>query len=222
MDKTSDSRTSEQPSAIKKILKSVRRSAFVERLVQYRIYYRWLLKGRPAGPTPHLKKQYRLRDFQTKYQLKTLVETGTYLGIMVEAMKGHFERIYSIEFAQDLYERAKKQFAAQPNVTLLQGDSAVCLKELVPQLTSPALFWLDAHYSGGITGMADLETPVVEEIQAILSSPQRHILIIDDSRCFDGTHDYPTIKAITDQITTLKPDYRVYVEDDAIIAEPKA
>ena len=46
------------------------------------------------------------------------------------------------------------------------------------------------------------------------------MLVIDDARCFNGTHDYPTVAAVIDQIKALKPTYNAYVKYDAIIAEP--
>jgi hypothetical protein len=221
MDKTTDSRTVPQGSIVKRILRSIRRSEAVEELIQYSLYYRWVVKGRPSGvPSPHVQKRRQLKYFSEKYQLSTLVETGTYFGSMVEAMKRRFSRVYSIEFSEELYQKAKQRFADDANVTLLQGDSAVRLKEIVGELGVPALFWLDAHYSGGVTARADLDTPIVEEIRTILSSVHEHVLVIDDARCFDGTHDYPTVEHVCAQIRMLKPTYTAYVKHDAIIAEP--
>ena len=221
MDKTTDSRVAQQGSIVKRVLRSIRRSEAVEELVQYSLYYRWVLKGRPSGvPSPHVQKRRQLKHFAEKYQLSTLVETGTYFGSMVEAMKRQFSRVYSIEFSEELYQKAKQRFADDANVTLLQGDSAVRLKEIVADLSVPALFWLDAHYSGGVTARADLDTPIVEEIRTILSSAHDHVLVIDDARCFTGADDYPTVEHVCAQIRALKPTYTAYVKHDAIIAEP--
>lgn len=224
MAQTLDSQASSQhPSALKKALRAVRRSSWFEELVQYSLYYRWVLAGRPAGvPSPHVQKRRQLLNFQAKYRISNLVETGTYFGAMVEAMKSRFAQVYSIEYSPELFVKAKQRFAQDTNVKLFQGDSAVCLKEIVPQLSSPAIFWLDAHFSGGVTAKADLETPIVEEIRTILSDGKDHILVIDDARCFDGTHDYPTVETIKQLILSLRPTYRVYVKFDAILAEPNA
>ncbi len=224
MAQTLDSQMAPQnASALKKVLRAVRRSSWFEELVQYWLYYRWVWAGRPAGvPSPHVQKRRQLLNFQEKYQLSTLVETGTYFGAMVEAMKSRFARVYSIEYSPELFAKAKERFAQDANVKLLQGDSAVCLKEIMPQLSSPAVFWLDAHFSGGVTAKADLETPIVEEIRTILSDGKDHVLVIDDARCFDGTHDYPMVDTVKQLILDLRPTYHVYVKYDAILAEPKA
>ena len=73
-------------------------------------YWYWILRGRPAR-SPHLLKQKTVREYGEKYGLKTLVETGTYYGEMVAAMKGRFDRIYSIEYVAELANRARKKFA---------------------------------------------------------------------------------------------------------------
>lgn len=82
----------------------------------------WDKAGRPAPP-PHIVKQKALRDYSKTYGLRILVETGTYLGDMVEAMKADFDRIYSIELSKDLHEKAAKKFADVKNVELIHGDS---------------------------------------------------------------------------------------------------
>ena len=69
----------------------------------------WEKRGRSALP-PHIIKQGVIRSFAEKYGLRILVETGTYYGDMVEAMKHCFDRIYSIELSGELFERATKRF----------------------------------------------------------------------------------------------------------------
>lgn len=77
-------------------------------------------------------------------------------------------------------------------MTLLHGDSGKLLPEVVDKLKAPALFWLDGHYSCGLTAKGALETPIRAELQAIFSSAiTGHVILIDDVRCFDGSHDYP-------------------------------
>lgn len=57
------------------------------------------------------------------------------------------------------------------------------------------LFFLDGHYSGGVTGMGTTETPVEYEIETIFSKLKgRHfVVLIDDARAFTGEHDYPVL-----------------------------
>jgi len=69
----------------------------------YPDYWYWILRGRPER-SPHLLKQKVVREYCQRFGLKTLVETGTYYGEMVVAMKRRFDRIYSIEFVPELAE----------------------------------------------------------------------------------------------------------------------
>ena len=115
---------------------------------------------------------------------------------MVEAQRNHFEKIYSIELSEKLFNRAKKRFKDYSHITILHGDSGIVLNKLIPEIDKPALFWLDGHYSGGITAKGEKECPVPEELKTILKSSLPHIILIDDARLFNGTHDYPTIEQI--------------------------
>ena len=48
-----------------------------------------------------------------------------------------------------------------------------------------ALFWLDAHYSGGDTAKGQSNTPVMSELEAILAYSRRNdIILVDDLRYF--------------------------------------
>jgi hypothetical protein len=52
----------------------------------------WEARGRPVPP-PHAFKQQVLREYAERYGPRVLVETGTFRGDMVEAMKHVFNRI---------------------------------------------------------------------------------------------------------------------------------
>ena len=123
---------------------------------------------------------------------------------------------------RSLFEQAKLRFSRKKHVHLYNGDSATVLPQIVSALSGPALFWLDAHYSGGITARGAIDTPIVEELRCILGRDRhRHVVLIDDARCFDrGDKDYPSIDAVRALILELRPDYNVLVEDDIIRAFP--
>jgi hypothetical protein len=142
---------------------------------------------------PHLLKQRAVLDYASSSGARTFIETGTFFGLMLKACLGRFDRLISVEIEPHFYNRARKVFRRQSNVTVLQGDSARLLPELLGTIESPCLFWLDAHYSGGLTGRAELETPIRRELEAILGHSHRHTVLIDDAHCFDGTHDYPEL-----------------------------
>lgn len=181
----------------------------------------WTKAGR-FGP-PHIVKQHMLLDHAKKFDIKVLVETGTYLGDMVYAMRNHFKNIYSIELSPELYGRAKKAFKAYPHIHLLPGDSATELHRILATINERCLFWLDGHCSGGITAMGEERCPVRGEIEAILRHPIKdHVILIDDAICFDGTHGYPTIFELHDTVQKRFPGYQMNIFDNVIQIRPTA
>jgi hypothetical protein len=182
----------------------------------------WRRAGRPVPP-PHIVKQRTLRRYARQYGLTVLVETGTYLGEMVDAMQPDFKRIYSIELSEELHAMATERFGAEPSIVLVQGDSGVELARIVELLDAPALFWLDGHYSEGITAKGPRDTPVVEELMHIYSDGALdHVVIIDDAREFGSDPAYPTLSELKRIVHGMRPSARVDVKDDSIRITPGA
>jgi hypothetical protein len=167
-----------------------------------------------TGPLPHLLKQRVVLNYGAASGAPVFVETGTFYGHMLRACLGHFDRLISIEIEPHFYRRAQQVFRGHPNVTLLSGDSGEILRDVLRTLTDRCLFWLDAHYSGGITGRGQLETPIVQELEGILSHAYRHTVLIDDADCFDGTNGYPRIAWIENAAN--RSAYSVSVVDNII------
>ncbi|HPM02958.1 MAG TPA: hypothetical protein PK816_12460 [Candidatus Cloacimonadota bacterium] len=178
--------------------------------------YEWVKSGCPVPP-PHLVKQGTISDYQQKYGYTILIETGTYMGDMVEAQKRRFKKIISIELGADLFENAKKRFRNDRNVLIVKGDSGKVLPKILLDIDSPAIFWLDGHYSAGVTSKGDKECPIFEELDSIFNSKEfNHILLIDDARCFIGEGDYPTIDQLTEYVRSKNENYKVEVKNDII------
>jgi hypothetical protein len=181
----------------------------------------WERMKKPVPP-PHVAKQRVLRNYSKMYGLKIFVETGTFFGDMVEAMKEHFNRIYSIELGKALFEKASVRFKGVKNVQVIFGDSGVELRNLMKRIDQPALFWLDGHYSAGVTAKGGKETPIYEELDCILNAPDLgHVIIIDDARCFGTDSAYPSMPELEEFITSRRPYAEIAVEDDSIRITPK-
>lgn len=181
----------------------------------YRVYKAYR-RGIPIPVPPRLKSN-AIRAHAQRHGLTTLVETGTYYGDTINALLNDFEAIYSIEYDPFLWERARKRFAPHPHVHCLQGDSAVKLPELLQTLQGPCLFWLDAHYSGGITGRAVKDTPIVQELETIFAHGHPgHVILIDDARLFNGENDYPTLEELEDHLHAAHPAWKCRTENDII------
>jgi hypothetical protein len=111
---------------------------------------------------------------------------------MVEAQRGHFNTIVTIELGDQLYKAAVCRFAAYRQVRLLHGDSGKMLPEALRLIEGPTLYWLDAHYSKGITARGDKETPVLQELSIIADRAQAgDVILIDDARHFGLHPGYP-------------------------------
>jgi hypothetical protein len=150
-----------------------------------------------------------------------LVETGTYFGEMIAATYSEFAEIYSIELSADLYQRACTMFEKCPKVHLMHGDSASVLGHLLQQITQPCVFWLDAHYSGDGTARGIHDTPILSELQCILSHPvTSHVILIDDARCFDGKGIYPALAELEGLVRGRDLGYSFEVVDDIIRISP--
>ncbi|OGH68376.1 MAG: hypothetical protein A3I29_04150 [Candidatus Magasanikbacteria bacterium RIFCSPLOWO2_02_FULL_44_11] len=186
--------------------------------------YRWLLPVyRPladrikAKPLSDPLRWKLVQEYGEKNAYKCLIETGTYLGNMIDFNKNNFSTIFSIELDAQLAKNAQERFKEFPYIKILQGDSGVVLSQLLPTINEPVVFWLDAHYSAGITKRGDKETPIVEELAGIFSNlKQKFVILIDDARVFRGQNDYPTIKALKKYVLEKKPELHFEVADDVI------
>jgi hypothetical protein len=181
-------------------------------LGHYPDYWYWILRGRPSR-SPHLLKQKVVREYGERFGLRILVETGTYYGEMVAAMKRRFERIYSIEFVPALAERAVRKFARDKQIRIFDGDSRVVMPEVLGLLAGPALFWLDAGYYGWI-GIRSNEQRLSAELEMILSHPYRHIILLDDARGLTGRDGIPSVADVKQYVESTFPERIVEVKYD--------
>ena len=196
--------------------------AFIQRIYHSRKnklqIARWVKKGKPM-PVPHAIKQELVARYGKKHSISTLVESGTYLGDMIWAQQDNFEKIYTIELSKFLQEAAKHRFRKSSHIEFIHGDSGKLMPTLIKDLPEKSLFWLDGHYSGGITARGDKDCPITEEVKAILSSDIEHVLLIDDARYFIGERDYPTINGLSAYILSVYPKSAITIENDCIIVE---
>jgi hypothetical protein len=177
----------------------------------------WKMVGGPKPPSG--VKVRRVKKFQKAHGLNIFIETGTYMGDMVSAIRKDFQEIYSIELDKFLYECAKRKFLSFPNIHIIQGSSDWVLRNLIPHIKQQSIFWLDAHYSGGITASGNLKCPVVGELEAIQDHfIKNHAILIDDADDFIGKNGYPTLGEVQCYLRRINPEYKVEVKDNIIQA----
>jgi hypothetical protein len=201
--------------AFRKLLQRTPFYGVYKSLGHYPDYWYWKLRGEPIR-SPHLLKQRTVRDYAQRYGLRVLVETGTYYGEMVAAMKNRFAEIYSVEFDSALAQRAVKKFSRWPHVHILEGDSQKIVPELLKSLQTPALFWLDAGYYGW-AGLQGDKQRLTSELESILHHPiQQHVILMDDARGLNGQNGSPTVSQLKQRIETEFPGRKVEVKYDIL------
>ncbi|OGE42643.1 hypothetical protein A3B45_00355 [Candidatus Daviesbacteria bacterium RIFCSPLOWO2_01_FULL_39_12] len=207
-----------------KITKLVKYSFLYELInpiIQFQALIDWYIQGK-MPPTPRLIKQAIIKRLAAKYYIKIFIETGTYLGNMINGVKTAFEKIYTIELDKKLYKRAKNKFSTNPRISVICGNSAAILPRILNRINKPAILWLDAHYSRGITTKGRKETPIIEEMSVILNHPiKKHVILIDDADCFIGKNDYPTLKYLKTFVKSNNSSLTITVEYNMIIITPK-
>jgi hypothetical protein len=129
---------------------------------------------------------------------KVFVETGLFRGDHMPSRVSLFDAIHTIELNNDFIDRAKARFPSYQNITYHHGDSGDVLPILARSIQEPALFYLDAHYSGGETAFGPEETPLLRELAALSERSQDDVIVIDDIRlfgkkgvCGDGSEMWP-------------------------------
>ena len=181
----------------------------------------WIARDRP-NPPPNVVKQKIVRELARRFGITTFVETGTYLGDMVHSVYQMFERTYSIEIDEGLYESARRRFRNAASIRIMKGDSTKVLSQIFIECAKPAIFWLDAHFSGGCTGKGKYNTPILQEIGVILDRRvDGDVILIDDARDFNGLNDYPSIAYMQDLFKKLRPAAVFEVKDDVIRIHPQ-
>ena len=180
--------------------------------------FHYALNSREHSLFTHLlpeEKRERLGAYARKYD--NFVETRTYLGETTAAMAELYKKVYTVEIHEELARKAALRFEGRDDVECFHGDSAKVLPGILAKLDGPAVFWLDAHYSGPRTGKASSrETPIEEELSIIFEgSSAEHLIFIDDARLFVGKNSYPKIGRLWKFVRTHSP-YSMTVRDDII------
>ena len=186
----------------------------------------WLERGSPGDVNnsvpPEIKWYYLARTLKD-FGLDTFIESGTSAGdttarMLIEGAT----RVYTIEAWRQAFTEACQRFYADERVDLRFGDSGELLHEILRDNGGrPALFWLDAHYSGDGTAQLDKQTPIVAELKAIAEDDcDGHCIVIDDARGFGVWDDYPPMDELRDLLADLFPNHSTHLEGDEIFVLP--
>lgn len=175
--------------------------------------------GPPSELVLPLAKQYSVKEF---------IETGTYYGKAATWAASFFQHVITVEYSKEIYDANLATYGKIENVDFLFGDSRSALKEIVPQLKGPAIFWLDSHWSGAETYGEDDQCPLLEELQIIAESPHPQFIFIDDARLFTSPpplphpiSQWPTISEVLSALTPGGKEGYAVILRDVIISVPE-
>lgn len=164
----------------------------------------------------------RINHLQASTGIQIFIETGTLIGDCLIGVQGSFRKLYSIELDWGIYQLAKRRLSSYSHIELFHGDSSTRLNEILDRLTEPAIFWLDAHYSAGVTALGEVQTPVMQELKVIFDHRiHGHYILVDDVKDFNGLNDYPTVHDLLEFVRSYgRGLYSGRVDGDIFFIEP--
>jgi len=178
-------------------------------------YFKWKIKR--TKYIPHLIKRKIIENYASMFGIKNFVETGTYLGNMAYGLRKNFKKIYTIELDKKLFFYSRRRLKDYKNIELYNGDSLDILPTILGKLRSPTLFWLDAHYSGGLTKGKKEGKTAIEELKIIFKFfPRNFVALIDDCDKF-SKRSFLEIENLVNQQGNLK----IFIKENIIHILPE-
>ena len=169
-----------------------------------------------------------IKKLTQTYQIDNFVETGTFYAETAIWASKYFRKVFTIEYSRDLYEKAINKFNRIDNVEFNWGDSRGELRNIVEKLNGSSVFWLDAHWSGGLTYGKNDQCPLIEEINILNCSKSENFIFIDDARLFTSPpqhplrlDQWPNIVKVIDVLCSNNSERYIVIIEDVIISVPE-
>ena len=165
----------------------------------------------------------------SQLDLAVFIETGTYKGDSVAAVRPVFRELHTCELSPELHAAAKLRFEDDPAVHCHLGSSPDRLRSLaVLHARHPVMYWLDAHWcSGNQTAGQESQCPLLDELEAIAPLHTESVVWIDDARYFTApptapleTKGWPTFQQVLDRLRSLSPAHQLVVANDTLLFHP--
>lgn len=155
--------------------------------------------------------------------LTTFVEGGTYRGDTSKWAAHNFDAVFTIENSAEMFAIAKQNLIGIPNITMLHGDTRKYLPGIVAQ-NNNLIYWLDAHWSGGVTYGEFDECPIFDELAIIFGSDRNHVILIDDARLFlappPSPHQRKNWPTLLEIMRSLPAEWDCLCHDDVLAIIP--
>jgi len=198
----------------------IRNSFFYRLFFLFTGYISWA-KNRFSAPSPHFIKQACI--IRNSIPNATWIETGTYLGQTTKLLSKNGCMVFSLEPEPILFANAESYFRNFKNVEILNGTSEEIFPNLLPRISGNVNFWLDGHYSAGITFRGEQDTPILDELKNIaknLNHFNEVCIMVDDIRCFNPHKaEYSTYPSVNILVSWAQENSLTWhIEHDIFVA----
>jgi hypothetical protein len=122
-----------------------------------------------------LEDSFARQDIESlikRFQIKRVVETGSYYGWSTKIFASLVEVVDSIEIEKQYFNRAKNNLQSTHNVNLHLGDSVEVMEQILKDGESNVLFFLDAHWKD--------HWPILNELNVIKNKNIKPVICIHD------------------------------------------
>lgn len=191
---------------------------FIEPMAGYALDVLAKIRNKPFVPHS-LTKLHNLKLCRDMSGANTVVEIGTFKGVMAKRLSRLFDRVITVEIVPELYEISKKRCASRKNIELLLGDGSELLPKISADVTNAVLF-LDGHFSGGDTGQGDEPEPVLKELDLVEAHLENfNAVVVDDFRLFGVDKGWPKKSEVLEKLETVLPasEWDHYIINDQFV-----
>lgn len=132
-------------------------------------------------------------------EYSTFVETGTAYGQTLMQIYPYFNKIFTVEISEELWNWVNPHVKELTHVQHVLGDSLLEIPKFLKTLTKDdkVFFWLDAHWSQGLSSKNEYDVPLIQECVIIDNGylADTAVIVIDDVRMFGtkGNEDWTDI-----------------------------
>tara|TARA_B100000700_G_C14899620_1_gene786713 strand:- start:401 stop:1057 length:657 start_codon:yes stop_codon:yes gene_type:complete len=192
-----------------------------EKLEMQEICLDWICNSKCAPPPPHFIKLAVL----LRHSIKGCywIESGTYLGETALFLSKFSLHVHTIEPSNECFQIAKKKLIGIKNITMHKGSSEDCLEKVLGSVNGKVCFWLDGHFSSGVTFKGANNTPIKFELSRIEEHKKKFdeiVILIDDIRMSAmEEEDYPPLEYYINWAKSNNLNWTI--EHDIFIAKSK-
>src|SRR3990167_2621995 len=145
-------------------------------------------------------------------------ETGTSSGDTSQQALLVFDKVYSTEISEKLYQEAVQKVGLPSNFYLYLGDSPKVLNQILPTISQDIVFWLDAHYCGVGAGRDSSDSPILQELAEIKRCYSgKCVIMIDDLRGF-YSENWPPLSEVIHCLIDINSNFKIITFGDSLLA----